>query len=258
MVACAAAGTSVAAAASATASAAMATASAATSAVASHTAIAAASTIGGTSVIQAVSIATIATLIATGSIATAVIVPGTLNKQDNQNTTAQTNSPPNQLPSQPQFPVCGPVPPTTETGYVDIVFAGIPRTLFPAEAQTLEGIFVSAYNSMSDGCDELFERFLVSTSLVKQEIFIGEDDAGIPNLSTSFEATVRCNGCPSDQPPFGNGTAPIVRDRHLQAGGPVGSGIRTVINIIPSRNGGNSLMLITVRMPDPTGPPACR
>ena len=85
---------------------------------------------------------------------------------------------------------------------------------------------------------------------------------------TDVGAVVNTTEVPWIVVPVGSVRLPLdivggVPDDAIGSPGPSGpSGTPPVLStkndIIPSRNGGNSLMLITVRMPDPTGPPACR
>ena len=77
------------------------------------------------------------------------------------------------------------------------------------DTTALKDLFVEAYNSVSPGCDELFQRSMVNSTLENQTMMY---EMGTGFIETWWSAVVSCwPKCPVE-PLFGS----VVEDDHLQ------------------------------------------
>jgi len=96
--------------------------------------------------------------------------------------------------------VC-PENPVFKKGNAIIEFEGFERTLISSEKKILEEAFTTAYNDVSAGCYDIYQRFVDKSDIVSQSLVF--DEVGSPILVTEFAATVKCRDCSDREPLFG-------------------------------------------------------
>jgi hypothetical protein len=99
----------------------------------------------------------------------------------------------------PTFPLCD-VDPNYKIGFVSIIFGGIHRNFTSMEGLELQVKFKDSYNGITGGCADIFQRFLQNATMTEQILNQSESLTG--TLETQWEAWVRCNSCPDQNPLF--------------------------------------------------------
>ena len=91
---------------------------------------------------------------------------------------------------------------------------GLPRTFTEKESMFVEAAFVDAYNNVSKGCDDKYQRFVQWVNITNQSAVATEP----PYLDTRWSVSVECNGCPISNPLFREDEPyrPVSFDRNLQ------------------------------------------
>ena len=111
----------------------------------------------------------------------------------------------NQSSLETVIPMLCPEKPVFKTGRAIIEFEGFERTLLGNEVKILEEAFTTAYNDVSAGCYDIYQRFIDDSEIVSQNLIT--DEFGSPILVTEFAATVRCRDCSDREPLFGHNDA---------------------------------------------------
>ena len=102
----------------------------------------------------------------------------------------------------PARPMVCPENPVFKKGNAIIEFEGFERTLINSEEKILEEAFTTAYNDVSAGCYDIYQRTVNVSEIVSQiRIF---DEFGSPILVTEFVATMKCRDCSDREPLFGH------------------------------------------------------
>ena len=102
----------------------------------------------------------------------------------------------------PETPMVCPENPVNKKGSAIIEFEGFERTLIDSEKKILEDAFTTAYNDVSAGCYDIYQRTVNVSEIVSQiRIF---DEFGSPILVTEFVATMKCRDCSDREPLFGH------------------------------------------------------
>ena len=112
--------------------------------------------------------------------------------------------------------------PVFKNGRAVLEFEGFRRILVDREKVILEDAFKAAYNDVSAGCFDIYQRFLDASEIVNQTLIT--DQTGPPILAAEFAATVRCRNCYDREPLFGRTnssrsasqkSSPLVGHSHL-------------------------------------------
>jgi hypothetical protein len=144
---------------------------------------------------------------AAASVSSGVAVAGNQARSASVNNTNIPPSPapymvnPPRDPLAEQFPSCGDKA-FSKVGKTTIQFQGVDRMLDDGERTRLAQDFKTAYNDVSAGCLDIYQRFLEEANLITQSTFV--DDFGSSILLTEFSGTVRCRDCPDHEPLFGH------------------------------------------------------
>ena len=99
-------------------------------------------------------------------------------------------------------PMVCPEKAVSKKGIAIIEFEGFERTLFENETQILENAFTTAYNDVSAGCYDIYQRTVNVSEIVSQSRIF--DEFGSPILVTEFVATMKCRDCSDREPLFGH------------------------------------------------------
>jgi hypothetical protein len=101
--------------------------------------------------------------------------------------------------------------PDNRSGSISIDFLEPPgNSLDELEITELEKLFVAAYNEVSQGCNELYQREMQRASLLNWDRLSEHD------LTTEWEAYLTCNGCPPFEPMFESTTTASTSNRFLR------------------------------------------
>ena len=86
------------------------------------------------------------------------------------------------------------------TGGIIIFMDGLIRPLNDTELSAVEAGFVDVYNSLSGGCNDIYQRFMQSAAITNQTLISFSN--GTSYLDTQWNASVRCSGCEESSNPF--------------------------------------------------------
>jgi hypothetical protein len=80
-----------------------------------------------------------------------------------------------------------------ETAFVTVSLDGMYRKATEEEKRVVEEVVYAVYNNVTDGCDDLYERFMDGASVVNQTLL--EGPKGNKTLTMDLTTYLSCTGC---------------------------------------------------------------